>query len=100
MSSRATRFGCPSMEGSRITMKTEKGMEGFIHGVGHGFGLDIHEPPNIGRTSHRLKTNSVIAVEPGLYYFGVGAVRLEDIVVVHEQRCETITDFPEILEIP
>lgn len=78
----------------------KEGMEGFIHGVGHGFGLDIHESPLVGMSNDILKAGSVVTVEPGLYYFGVGAVRLEDFVIIREGYCETVTDFPEVLEIP
>ena len=55
---------------------------GFIHGTGHGVGLAIHEPPWVSRAEGRLRSGNVITVEPGLYYPGVGGVRIEDTVVV------------------
>ncbi|MDH3982497.1 MAG: M24 family metallopeptidase, partial [Kiritimatiellaceae bacterium] len=55
---------------------------GFIHGTGHGVGLDIHEFPRVGTSGEMLEEGNVITIEPGLYYPGVGGVRIEDTVVV------------------
>jgi Xaa-Pro aminopeptidase len=55
---------------------------GFIHSTGHGVGLSIHEAPSISTAEGRLKTGNVITIEPGLYYPGVGGVRIEDTIVV------------------
>lgn len=55
---------------------------GFIHGTGHGLGLAIHEPPWISRADGWLKSGHVITIEPGLYYPGIGGVRIEDTIVV------------------
>lgn len=55
---------------------------GFIHSTGHGVGLAIHEAPSISTEKGRLKTGNVITIEPGLYYPGVGGVRIEDTIVV------------------
>ncbi len=68
--------------------------EGFFHGLGHGVGLDIHERPGLGRAPDRLRAGDVITLEPGCYRQGFGGVRLEDLVVVTEDGCETLTDFP------
>jgi Xaa-Pro aminopeptidase len=72
---------------------------GFIHSTGHGVGLDIHEAPRLGRVKSRLLTNQVVTVEPGLYYPGTGAVRLEDLVVVQEDGCRNLNQFPKELEV-
>jgi Xaa-Pro aminopeptidase len=56
--------------------------EGFYHGLGHGVGLEVHEKPGVGRRSDPLVEGDVVALEPGLYYRGVGGVRLEDTVRV------------------
>lgn len=72
---------------------------GFIHSTGHGIGLDIHEPPKIGRVKSKIKAGEVVTIEPGLYYPGVGAVRIEDIVVVRKDGCENLTSFPKKLEL-
>ncbi|MDD4878353.1 MAG: Xaa-Pro peptidase family protein [Candidatus Nanoarchaeia archaeon] len=71
-------------------------MQGFIHGLGHGVGLDIHESPH---GIEPMKAGNIIAIEPGLYYKGTGGVRLEDIVHILPDGCENLTHFPEELEL-
>lgn len=74
--------------------------QGFFHGTGHGLGLDIHESPGIGKTStNTLQAGNVVTVEPGLYYPGIGGVRLEDVVVVKEGRPRKLTRYRHHLEI-
>jgi len=74
-------------------------MQGFFHGTGHGLGLDIHEPPRIAPIDAVLRTGHVVTVEPGLYYLGVGGVRLEDVVLVQPKGNRNLTDCPQFLEI-
>lgn len=74
-------------------------MQGFFHGTGHGLGLDIHEPPRIAPVDATLRTGHVVTVEPGLYYLGVGGVRLEDVVLVTAKGNRNLTDCPQFLEI-
>ena len=65
------------------TKHTPKGSVGFFHGTGHGLGLAIHEPPRMnGSVDYALKKDSVVTVEPGLYYPGLGGCRIEDVVQV------------------
>lgn len=74
-------------------------MVGFFHGTGHGVGLDIHEAPWISTRESKLPKGAVVTVEPGLYYFGTGGVRLEDMVLVTPGGCRNLTRFPKVLEV-
>jgi Xaa-Pro aminopeptidase len=74
-------------------------MQGFFHGTGHGLGLDIHELPRVSKTKATLRAGNVVTVEPGLYYPGVGGVRIEDVVVVTETGCRNLTQYPKELEV-
>jgi len=88
------------MEGRGFLTERRKGtMVGFFHGTGHGLGLDVHEPPRVNATSHILKKGEVVTVEPGLYYPGVGAVRIEDLLVVTPGGNQNLTVYPKKLEI-
>jgi Xaa-Pro aminopeptidase len=73
--------------------------EDFFHGLGHGVGVEVHEPPNLGLAGDDLMAGDVVTIEPGVYRKGFGGVRLEDLVVVREGGCEVLTDFPYDLEI-
>ena len=68
----------------------------FGHGTGHGVGLDIHELPSVrsGNTAI-LQPGQVITVEPGIYLPGVGGVRVEDMVVVTDDGCRSLTRYPK-----
>ncbi len=68
--------------------------DGFFHSLGHGVGLDVHELPSLGRLGTELVAGDVLAVEPGLYRKGFGGCRLEDLVLVTDDGCEILTDFP------
>ncbi len=74
-------------------------MQGYFHGTGHGVGLDIHEAPRISRTGSLLQEGHVVTVEPGLYYPGLGAVRIEDMVLVTSDGCRNLTNFPKTFEL-
>jgi len=67
--------------------------QGFIHSTGHGLGLDVHEEPRLGKTGGKLKAGNVVTVEPGLYYPGLGACRIEDVVWVKKAGIELLSDF-------
>jgi Xaa-Pro aminopeptidase len=75
-------------------------MQGFFHGTGHGVGMEIHEAPRVGpNSSDRLLSGHVVTVEPGLYYPGIGGVRLEDIALVTNNGPRNLTKFEKSLEI-
>lgn len=82
------------------TGKKKGKVQGFIHGTGHGVGLDIHESPSLSANSEAvLKVGNIVTVEPGLYYPGIGGVRIEDIVAVNKNGCKNLTKFSKVLEI-
>ena len=69
----------------------------IIGSVGHGVGLEIHESPAIRRDLDSvLPLNAVVTVEPGLYVPDWGGVRVEDVVVVGESNCRTLTTAPKL----
>lgn len=77
------------------------GDRGFIHGTGHGLGLDVHEEPYLNAASATaLEPGHVVTVEPGLYYPERGGIRIEDVVVVTDNGCENLTEYPKAFVIP
>jgi Xaa-Pro aminopeptidase len=76
------------------TKCTPRGSVGFFHGTGHGLGLAVHEPPRLNATAdHTLLRGSVVTVEPGLYYPGLGACRIEDVVQVTDRQPRLLSDY-------
>ncbi len=75
------------------TKRTPKGSVGFFHGTGHGLGLDVHELPRMSSVDYTLKKGSVVTVEPGLYYPGLGGCRIEDVVQVTDGKPKLLSSF-------
>jgi Xaa-Pro aminopeptidase len=75
-------------------------MHGFYFSLGHGVGLELHEEPGLGLSGRSpLVPGDVIAVEPGIEGLpGVGGVRYEDLLLITDHGCETLTDYPYELE--
>lgn len=68
----------------------------FVHGTGHGVGLDIHEEPFLGASGRsELVAGDVVTVEPGLYRVGTGGIRIEDLVVVTSDGHRNLTTHPK-----
>ena len=70
--------------------------DAFVHGTGHGVGLDIHERPAVSSAAAAsLAEGHVVTVEPGVYLPGAGGVRVEDTVVVTTDGCRALTRAPK-----
>jgi Xaa-Pro aminopeptidase len=73
--------------------------EDFIHSLGHGVGLEVHEPPSLSKSSKDvLVPGNVVSNEPGVYLKGFGGVRVEDTVLVTASGSERLTKFDKGLD--
>ena len=80
------------------TQRTGGGDEGFQFALGHGVGLEVHEPPGLGFSGREpFVAGDVLAIEPGLWDKRIGGVRFEDLLLVTADGCETLTDYPYAL---
>ncbi|MEO6875125.1 MAG: Xaa-Pro peptidase family protein [Opitutaceae bacterium] len=76
------------------TTHTKNGSVGFFHGTGHGLGLAIHERPRLSPTvAITLQKGTVVTVEPGLYYPGLGGCRIEDVVQVTDRSPKMLSNY-------
>jgi Xaa-Pro aminopeptidase len=71
----------------------QTGTDGFTHSLGHGIGLEVHELPSLSPIGEELQPGHVVTVEPGLYYRGVGGVRIENLGVVTDSGFNRMTEF-------
>jgi Xaa-Pro aminopeptidase len=70
----------------------------FVHGTGHGVGLEVHEAPRLAPNSQDvLEAGMMVTVEPGLYYPGLWGIRIEDTVLVKKKCCEIISKMKKDL---
>jgi Xaa-Pro dipeptidase len=75
----------------KVTVDTGYG-EYFVHGLGHGVGLEIHEPPTLNSESRdKLTVGNVVTIEPGIYIVDFGGIRIEDTVLVQKRETEKLT---------
>jgi Xaa-Pro aminopeptidase len=73
--------------------------QGFIHGTGHGVGLEIHEAPRVSSAVHKkLRAGNIITIEPGLYYPHLGGIRIEDTVAVTKTGYQMLAPCPKRFE--
>jgi Xaa-Pro aminopeptidase len=85
---------------ARELIENEGYGEYFVHSLGHGVGLEIHESPTLGPESKdKLRAGNVVTVEPGIYIVDFGGVRIEDTVLVRKGRAEKLTDASYELQV-
>ena len=103
LAEREIKPGMTGKEGDEIARQflAAKGYgEQFSHGLGHGIGLEVHEPPWVSlRGEHKLAPGMVFSVEPGIYIPGWGGVRIEDLVTLEETGARVMCRSPKALEL-
>jgi Xaa-Pro aminopeptidase len=100
----AVRAGVPGSEVDAVSRRVIEDAgygDAFVHSLGHGVGLEIHEAPSLGRTQDDpLPEGAVVTVEPGIYVPGLGGVRIEDMVEVTADGCVVVgTSNRDLIEV-
>jgi Xaa-Pro aminopeptidase len=92
----------PGISGRDVDAIARKVIEGagyadhFTHGLGHSFGLEVHESPRLSsKSTDILQTGDVVTIEPGIYIEGLGGMRLEDDYLITEEGYECLTSGPD-----
>ena len=91
----------PNVKAAKVDATARKSIaeagygECFVHSLGHGIGLEVHEPPTLSPDSKDiLAAGNVVTVEPGIYIVGYGGIRIEDTVIVQTNGAEKLTKGP------
>jgi len=79
---------------------SEKGYgEYFVHSLGHGVGLNVHESPRLSQDSDDiLRAGNVVTIEPGIYIPNLGGVRIEEMAIIEKNQCKILNELPRILK--
>jgi Xaa-Pro aminopeptidase len=87
---------------ARDVFRSEGREEQYLHSTGHGLGLEIHESPRLSKfgAESLLEPGMVVTIEPGLYFAGVGGVRIEDTAVITESGIRILTSSHKRLQLP
>ena len=87
-------------EKAREVFKKYGLVEYFIHSLGHGVGIDVHELPYVGPTSKdTIMDGFVFTIEPGIYIEGFGGVRIEDMVYIKDGKPLLLTTFRKVVNL-
>ncbi|MCX8169212.1 MAG: Xaa-Pro peptidase family protein [Candidatus Methanomethylicia archaeon] len=95
---------CAGVTGAEVDAVARKVIENndygkyFTHSLGHGIGLAVHEEPGLNsRNNSPLRDGNIVTVEPGIYIKGFGGVRIEEMVLVRESKCELLNSLSRLL---
>lgn len=91
---------CDIDEAARKVIRDGGYGDAFIHRLGHGIGMSVHEPYDVSGSNERIvKEGMCFSIEPGIYLAGIGGVRIEDLVLVTSDGCEVLNHYPYDIEV-